>query len=1725
MTFFSPPLKRAGISKVVFTFLLLSFVFSYTKSNAQYCIPTYGFGGCDEFVSNVTIGTINNSSGCASNFSQYEDFTSTFTDLIQGLGGPISVTVGPPFYNGDLVAIYVDWNQDLDFNDPGEAFTTTDNGGGNFTGLVTVPVTATLGLTRMRVMMSYVSAPAPCNENGSFFGETEDYSVNVQPGPNCAYAGSLNVTNPNTTTADLNWTGNGSSSYYMVRYKKTSDATSVSTWANPTMVMAPTVTLNVTGLSPSSQYEFQVNDFCSAIDSSGYGFSVIWNTGCFDCTATSIPESEACGSDVNGGCNMAVPFFEPIACGDTICGTGWADGNIRDTDWFTVNIPTNGVYTIFARTAFPAQMGYLGPNSVCPITTFTDYVTSPNECDSLSLTGYLTAGTWIYFISPSTFNGYPCGSGKNNYLTYVCSTTPPLVVANDACDGAELITQNPTCVPTSGDVAGSFIQSGAACFGTAEDDVWYQFVATTTSVVIQVTGSSGFYPVAEIFDACGGNQLGCIPSATGQGGTASQAIGGFTIGNTYYIRVYDAFTTVPATTTFDICVYDAPPGPANDDCSGAIPVACGDILNGSTLTATSDLAVLCGTQPSAPGIWYTIPGNGQVITASLCNNTFFDTKLNVYSGTCSNLTCVTGIDDFCGLQSQVSFLSQVGVDYFILVNGYNNATGDFELDITCAAPCLTCSPTYTPEAEACGSDVNGGCNMAVPFFEPIVCGDTICGTGWASGFIRDTDWFTFDVTTPGVYTISARTSFPAQMGYIGPNQVCPINNFTDYVTSPNECDSLSLTGYLAVGTWIYFISPSVFDGYPCGSGKNDYITYVCAPNPPVTVVNDVCDSAILLTQNLTCVPTSGDVNGAFIQQGPGCSFGNANDDIWYKFVATTTTPVVQVTGSASFDAVVEVFDNCGGNQVACIDATFTGGVESQQITAVIGTTYFVRVYDYNAGYPATTTFDICVYDAPPPCITCSPSFTPENEVCGGDVNGGCNLAIPFFEPVLCGDTICGSAWMDNGSRDTDWFTFDVTTPGVYTFVAITQFPCTMGYIGPNSTCPIFQFDQFVNTPNECDTLSITSFLTAGTWIYAIVPYNPSFSGYPCGGGKNTYITYVCAPTPPLVLPNDTCGGAILLTQNPTCQPTAGTVAGAFVQQGPGCSGFADDDVWYKWVATATSAIVQVTGSASFDAVVEIWDNCGGNQIACIDAAFTGGVESQIVSGLTVGNTYYIRIYDYNFTTPATTTFDVCVYDAPPPPPGDSPCDAIALVMGNNGPYDTTPATVDAGEPAPTGFDCVNSWCNSNLNNTLWFTFAAPPSGRVTIQSPGFDTQLALYDASDCNAINTGGAILLVANDDDPNYIANGGILFSSFISYDCLTSGHTYYVQLDGYFSPGITDIVMTDPGAVDASFATLNSRYCPTVADVTLTPVTPGGTFSGPGISGNTFSPSAAGVGGPYDIVYTVLGCISDTLSTVVEYPVADITPPGPVNACFGQAVPLTTPFDAGYTYKWKRYSITVSTGSNTYTPTSTGLYKYSVKVTDVLGGGCFSIDTVMYKIINFPNPTLIVGACISNTILLTSSVTDPNLNYQWVKWNTPISGATSTSYLVTSNGGYRVAITDSCGTLRFTPLTVFNVSTCRVEEMTDEQAAQMVDVALYPNPNEGQFTIDLNAYDFSSTGVTIDVYNVLGQVVYSKLLTLNEGKLNATIQLPSNVEDGIYNVRIRKGAYETYTKIVVSK
>ena len=134
-----------------------------------------------------------------------------------------------------------------------------------------------------------------------------------------------------------------------------------------------------------------------------------------------------------------------------------------------------------------------------------------------------------------------------------------------------------------------------------------------------------------------------------------------------------------------------------------------------------------------------------------------------------------------------------------------------------------------------------------------------------------------------------------------------------------------------------------------------------------------------------------------------------------------------------------------------------------------------------------------------------------------------------------------------------------------------------------------------------------------------------------------------------------------------------------------------------------------------------------------------------------------------------------------PMTNDMMCDAAEIpVDGHSYIFNNTGATVDSLEvavvPPATGAQTTTGWANQNLNLTTWFTFTAPASGNVRINSTAmnYNGQIAVYAATDC-AI-TGSFTLQAANDDDldganaaPNFTICG------------LNPGDTYYLLHDAF--------------------------------------------------------------------------------------------------------------------------------------------------------------------------------------------------------------------------------------------------------------------------------------------------------------------------------------------------------
>jgi hypothetical protein len=137
----------------------------------------------DAWIALVSIGSIHRSS---SRDGGYYDGTAISTSVVLGSMESILYSSGLADIHSSRIhwKIYIDYNQDGDFTDSDEmvASNSSSNYGGPwllFSGF-TIPTTARLGITRLRVVMGSNDASS-C---GTFNSETEDYSLLILPPPN-----------------------------------------------------------------------------------------------------------------------------------------------------------------------------------------------------------------------------------------------------------------------------------------------------------------------------------------------------------------------------------------------------------------------------------------------------------------------------------------------------------------------------------------------------------------------------------------------------------------------------------------------------------------------------------------------------------------------------------------------------------------------------------------------------------------------------------------------------------------------------------------------------------------------------------------------------------------------------------------------------------------------------------------------------------------------------------------------------------------------------------------------------------------------------------------------------------------------------------------------------------------------------------------------------------------------------------------------------------------------------------------------------------------------------------------------------------------------------------------------------------------------------------------------------------------------------------------------------
>lgn len=175
-------------------------------NTSGYCTPTAASGtGDGDFINSVQLGTINNLNTGGITAPTYTNYSASHsTNLTQGIQYTLTVQGGT--YQPDHYTAWIDHDQDETF-EASEKMTevTSSAADQTMTFTFTVPASATLGETRMRVRGVYHNTGEPTpNTDPCFayaFGETEDYGITIQSATTTGYC--IPTSTTGTTVGDF----------------------------------------------------------------------------------------------------------------------------------------------------------------------------------------------------------------------------------------------------------------------------------------------------------------------------------------------------------------------------------------------------------------------------------------------------------------------------------------------------------------------------------------------------------------------------------------------------------------------------------------------------------------------------------------------------------------------------------------------------------------------------------------------------------------------------------------------------------------------------------------------------------------------------------------------------------------------------------------------------------------------------------------------------------------------------------------------------------------------------------------------------------------------------------------------------------------------------------------------------------------------------------------------------------------------------------------------------------------------------------------------------------------------------------------------------------------------------------------------------------------------------------------------------------------------------------
>jgi len=1006
----------------------------------------------------------------------------------------------------------------------------------------------------------------------------------------------------------------------------------------------------------------------------------------------------------------------------------------------------------------------------------------------------------------------------------------------------------------------------------------------------------------------------------------------------------------------------------------------------------------------------------------------YDSELTLYANTNLNVALAYE-DDICGDDPKITWTSTFTGLLRVYVHQY---------------PCLTNNTNTTlryrsvsggnpaPANDNCvgaftlpvGAD--GNC---VPFDATLNGATQSLPATTCAGFNEDDVWFRAIATGPNMIVEFAPTQAMATLiaeVFTGPN--CNALTLAGCVTAsaPGAAAGFELTT-LTAGEIVYW---RVFDaGFTPISLGNIALCAYTESSGGSTPVNNACAGATVINAGGTCTPINATLQGSTPTAPTTTCSGTNNGDVWFQIFPADTAVTLEMTPLGTVDGVMEVFVGTCGNLVSlgCVDATAAGGLEIIDITGFTpgtGQSIYVRIFDWSATVAANQAFTFCAYWEAP--------ISQNNDECGGAtplvLGNSCN---PVNGTTLnaTGSAPSASCSVGGSTAQDVWYSFvagsssaTITVNPIGNFDAVIQY-----FSGPCNNLVSRACSDFFIAGNA-ENLSATGLTPGQTYYIRVYDYE----GLAAASNDFT-ICVVNYPTSP----NNECAGAIPITvsEAPLFQPFTSAQS---TQSLAGCTGNANDDVWFSFVAgqNPPGTTIAVGGDLGFRTVFQVFSGTCGNltSVACVNDVTSGtyDVEERLFTTLTPGQTYFMRVYDFTATN-SNSTFYVAIQGVP-----TAGCNIPPPTVNSTGTTICTGGSVTLTTPLTAGL--TYQWLNNGvaIGGATANTFIVTQTGSYTVR---------ITDAQNCTGISApivitpgaGPSVSITPSGTSTVCIGSSLILSATAgngFTYQWLQNGNpiggatsqTFSANLAGNYSVTVTDgagcsttssavTLNTVAGPTASISAGGSTNICPgTPVVLTATPVT-GATYqwqlNGVNIAGATSTTFSATEVGNYTIVVTTSACssTSNTVSiTATQAPNVTVSASGPLSFCQGGNVQLSVP--AGSTsYQWFNGGVLIAGSTqNTFTATTSG----SFTVTATLNGCSVSSVASVVTVSAAPNATITAdgstSVCQGSSVTL-NAPTGTGLTYQWNLNGSPVSGGTLSSITANQSGNYSVTVSSGPG------------------------------------------------------------------------------------------------------------------